>query len=185
MTWTYHPTETRAPEATPDTQATSWEPGGDVRTFCWRRPAGPGARLCAARPRPWAALWGAPHAPPRCTPDTWRSHKTDSKSPSPVGDTRTMPGPRHWVRAYPHPAIYSSQPPQDVGSSVSKRLSFLFMGEKEKRKDKRFCARSQSGPDRTPKYKNNYSAKQKVMRRMAFTWNLYKFIGQCHPNKFN
>lgn len=73
-------------------QAARQEPGRGMHTFCWQRPAGPGVRPCAAPPRPWGGLWGVLHAPPPCTPDTWQSRRTGSKSPSPAGDTRAIPG---------------------------------------------------------------------------------------------
>lgn len=85
--------ETRRPQAAGRARR------GGVHTFCWRRPAAPGAKPCAAPPRPWGGRWGALRAPPLCTPDTWRSHRTGSRSPSPAGDTRAVPVLRHRLSA--------------------------------------------------------------------------------------
>lgn len=143
MTWTHCPTEKRDPEAKHQAQVPSGEPEGGVRTFCWQRPAGPGGKPCVALPHPWGALWGVLHAPPQCTPDTWRSHRTGSKSPSPVGNTRTIPGSGSRTEGLLCPWPWLAISHLILTASPGCRKYYVQFHRK-KRKEKLLCARPQT-----------------------------------------
>ena len=129
-------------------QAASRGAEGGVHTFCWRRPAAPGAKPCAAPPHPWGARWGALRAPPPCTPDTWRSRRTGSRSPSPADDTRVVPVLGHWPS--PDQALGLPQHALSKAHSLPRMWTVLHPASQEKRKDKLLCDRSQTEVDRTP-----------------------------------